>query len=1192
MSRPRTRLALTLVLGLSLAVSSAALAQTFTLSGVVFGGGDPLPSTAVEALQDGTTVVIDSATTDSAGRYALSVAAAIYDLRVSPPAGSGFGQEVIQNVVVSANTTHDVILLSAHRQATLTGTIRGLGGQPLQNAAVRAYSATTGEYFGQVSTGADGSYSLLVTQGNVHLYMQGYGDSVSAPGYWEWDRYNFPVPGDLVVNADLPVVRVSGTVINSGGAPVPLVNLSVSGYAYDGGDRYFSSGVNTAADGSYAFLALQGSASVTLNPPSGSPYTRTTESLALSGDLQRDFVLPSRITATLTGTIRGLGGQPLQNAAVRAYSATTGEYFGQVSTSADGSYSLLVTQGNVHLYMQGYGDSVSAPGYWEWDRYNFPVPGDLEVDAELPVVRVSGEVTDSNGAPVPAVNLSMSGYAYDGGDRYFSAGVNSAADGSYALLALRGSASAQIRPPQGSGFSQANLSGLNLSGNLAQSIVLQRPDSTPPQIVAGPVVIHLSDTSVSIAWTTNEPATSVVDFGIGSLQRRLTSNVLTLEHLVTLIDLDPQAIYSYRAASTDRSGNGPVTSAIGTFTTQAPPGDVTPPVFTSAPGVTFADQTTALVEWTTDEPATTQVEYGETEALGRSRLGASFDTTHRLSLASLSADTQYFVRVRSEDPDGNRTTSGIFSFRTAAVPDTQPPAITAGPTFTSITDRRFTVAWTTDEPATSGVSYNDGTVFQVISDDALAVEHSLTVSGLAPQTTYHVTVSSRDAVANGPTLAGPADVTTAATPDTTAPAISSLTIGSVTESSAVVRWTTDELASGIVRYGVASLDHQVADISLDTAHEFRLAGLAERTTYRIVVRSTDASGNAAESAQLTFTTLSSVVDTPPTPASALAANPNPNNSGTHTLVWVAASDNDGPIASYQVLRNGSVAGTLPGAATSFTEAGLPQGTYLYVVRAFDGAGQRADSDPLEVIVDTTAPALILPADIVTPATSPTDALVSYEASASDDGGGSPTVDCSPRSGASFPIATTTVACTATDAAGNSAEGSFRVTVRDVFPPVLTVPADMTVDATSVTGAQVVFYPSAVDNVDADPAVACNPVSGTTFAIGTTTVSCSARDASGNTSPLASFEVTVAGAASQVAATESLLIGFHLPGGISDALQAKLVAAQSPPTPQAGCNTMSAFMKQVSAQSGKALTIAQAAQLLGAAAQIMEVMGCH
>lgn len=108
-----------------------------------------------------------------------------------------------------------------------------------------------------------------------------------------------------------------------------------------------------------------------------------------------------------------------------------------------------------------------------------------------------------------------------------------------------------------------------------------------------------------------------------------------------------------------------------------------------------------------------------------------------------------------------------------------------------------------------------------------------------------------------------------------------------------------------------------------------------------------------------------------------------------------------------------------------------------------------------------------------------------------------TVVCSANSGDSFPLGATVVTCTATDACNRSATGSFTITVQDTIPPVLVLPADLTVEATSAQGATVEFSATATDTVDAAPAVTCTPPSGSTLAVGASIVGCTARDASGN-----------------------------------------------------------------------------------------------
>ncbi|HZP48071.1 MAG TPA: DNA/RNA non-specific endonuclease [Vicinamibacterales bacterium] len=80
------------------------------------------------------------------------------------------------------------------------------------------------------------------------------------------------------------------------------------------------------------------------------------------------------------------------------------------------------------------------------------------------------------------------------------------------------------------------------------------------------------------------------------------------------------------------------------------------------------------------------------------------------------------------------------------------------------------------------------------------------------------------------------------------------------------------------------------------------------------------------------------------------------------------------------------------------------------------------------IVDGTAPVLWLPPTQTVTATSPAGATVTFTASATDDVDGTVPVACTPASGSVFAIGTTVVACSAHDAAGHAASGSFQVVV--------------------------------------------------------------------------------------------------------------------------------------------------------------------
>src|SRR6185295_6418652 len=124
------------------------------------------------------------------------------------------------------------------------------------------------------------------------------------------------------------------------------------------------------------------------------------------------------------------------------------------------------------------------------------------------------------------------------------------------------------------------------------------------------------------------------------------------------------------------------------------------------------------------------------------------------------------------------------------------------------------------------------------------------------------------------------------------------------------------------------------------------------------------------------------------------------------------------------------------------------------------------------------------------------------------GVGCGTVTCNPPSGSCFPIGTTTVTCTPT----TGSPCTFTVTIQDTQPPTITCPANITaatsqnVCPTAVCAVVNFTTPTPTDNCPGANTV-CTPPSGTCFPIGTTTVTCTITDASGN-SASCSFTVTV------------------------------------------------------------------------------------
>src|SRR5581483_10937458 len=90
-----------------------------------------------------------------------------------------------------------------------------------------------------------------------------------------------------------------------------------------------------------------------------------------------------------------------------------------------------------------------------------------------------------------------------------------------------------------------------------------------------------------------------------------------------------------------------------------------------------------------------------------------------------------------------------------------------------------------------------------------------------------------------------------------------------------------------------------------------------------------------------------------------------------------------------------------------------------------------------------------------------------------------------------------VSCSAQAAGGAATYESFSVVVRDTTPPSLHLPPGITAVADSGGGAAVSFAASATDLVDGTVAPVCEPASGSVFPLGSTQVTCTAKDAAGN-----------------------------------------------------------------------------------------------
>ncbi len=663
---------------------------------------------------------------------------------------------------------------------------------------------------------------------------------------------------------------LSGTVYG-GGTPLSGAVLTLS----DASSGNAAGTATTLADGKYSFTVVDGTYNLIVTPPDG---TNLAPSLVNSIIINNQDVTVNIVlvfTNTIwSGNLRGfdnesLGGYTINVCSQNDFACFNGPVLTAV-TDSSGSFQMKLSPGSYYLYVVGSQFRIYLP-----NLTTIPA-GTLSQDIQLPFVKLSGTTTDSNGVAVSGVSVSASGSAggfYQSKPWYSTGNISTTSDinGNYSLLLMQNSASdtgysVTIAPDQNTNFGSNTIAGFLIEISFKNlHIILPFNDTIAPVILSGPTFRSITSSSAVVEWQTNEPSRGSVK--VGSATTTVTD--LATIHSVLITGLTASTPYTAEVSAIDASGNGPTVKS-GTFQTSALP-DTVAPVILEGPAITASTATSLVVEWQTNEPAKGTLSYG-IGALTASTTESVFTVQHRVELTGLSASSLYQVQVNASDAAGNGpTVSRIATGRTLPAPDTTAPVITNGPLVSDITNNTVTVTWKTDEPATGGVSWNDGVAYGVLTDPLLSTDHRAQITGLLPSTTYYLTVSSTDALGNGPSLSKTVNFTTQALADTTPPQILGLpSIVTITHQSAVIRWDTDEPADGQVNYGLTSLNQSESRTALIAKHTIPLVGLSPATTYQVQVTSKDGAGNAASSAVLSFTTLAQnsdntlpVFDTPP-----------------------------------------------------------------------------------------------------------------------------------------------------------------------------------------------------------------------------------------------------------------------------------------------------------------------------------------
>lgn len=270
----------------------------------------------------------------------------------------------------------------------------------------------------------------------------------------------------------------------------------------------------------------------------------------------------------------------------------------------------------------------------------------------------------------------------------------------------------------------------------------------------------------------------------------------------------------------------------------------------------------------------------------------------------------------------------------------------------------------------------------------------------------------------------------------------------------------------------------------------------------ITYEATDASGNT-EIVSFTVTVTDNEPPVVTVPANIMIGTDPSNDSAVVTYIVSASDNTDGSLSP------SLISGLVSGAA-------FPIGSTTVAYSARDLAGNAATGSFTVTVIDDEAPVVTVPGNItITTDPGSASATVNYTIAANDnvDGALTPALTSGLTSGAHFPLGTTTVTYQAIDAAGNTGEATFTVTVQDGEAPIVSVPANISVNTDPGSASAVVTYAvSGFDNTDGilTPIRTAGLASGAAFPIGTTIMTYEATDLAGNTTS-ESFTVTVSDA---------------------------------------------------------------------------------
>lgn len=262
--------------------------------------------------------------------------------------------------------------------------------------------------------------------------------------------------------------------------------------------------------------------------------------------------------------------------------------------------------------------------------------------------------------------------------------------------------------------------------------------------------ITATDKTAVITWNTNRPAYAKVQYGLnsGAYTFTLQTNQKATTQTITILGLSADTTYYFKILSDD--GTNQVYSSERYLRTGKAIDNQAPTI--SGVSVVYTTGSTATIQWSTDEDATTEVEYGMSQTYGASKVDGRLVRVHDITLTGLIDGTSYHFRVKSKDKSNNISTwyDSTFSTKVTNVSDKQDLTIynikPAAENDSNITETSVVISWWTNKLSEGWVRFGTSPSYGQTYNTAAPRDfnNSVTITNLKPGTTYYFEINGRD----------------------------------------------------------------------------------------------------------------------------------------------------------------------------------------------------------------------------------------------------------------------------------------------------------------------------------------------------------------------------------------------------------------------------------------------------------------